>query len=155
MPATGRPAHPARAMPPNHQALTARYGAGVFDEFIVLYAPNWSPEYLDLGHRAAESAAGLAGSELPGLRELLTAYGSRPEELIHWAHTHNADRFFWIPTGTPDQWPTVLVAAGQLDQELLPGDSTSILLGLLTGSIRSRILPDDLPSDEPQFEPLP
>ncbi|WP_441251058.1 hypothetical protein [Kitasatospora sp. McL0602] len=134
--------------------LTNRYGPGVFDEFIVVYAPKWPNKFLDIGRRTEESTAILAAKEIPDIRARLAEYDSRPEELIHWASTHNADSFFWIPTGTPDQWPTLLVAARQFDQEILAGDSTDILLGLLSGSVQSGILPGDFPSEEPEFESL-
>ncbi|GAA1252027.1 hypothetical protein GCM10009665_48460 [Kitasatospora nipponensis] len=141
-------------VPPSHLALNARYGAGEFDEFVVVYALDWSNRYLDLGRRTAESSAALAGRELPALRALLAEYDRRPEELIHWASTHNGDSFFWVPTGEPDAWPTVLVSARQFDQEILTGDSPTVLLGLLSGAIRSHILPDDFPGPDPAFELL-
>ncbi|WP_051816811.1 hypothetical protein [Kitasatospora sp. NRRL B-11411] len=141
-------------IPPGHVTLTHHYGPGVFDDFIVVYAPNWPDKYLDIDFRTEESAAILAGKEIPDVRARIAEYQCGPEELIHWASTHNGDSFFWIPTGAPDQWPTLLVAARQFAQEILIGDSTEILLGLLSGSIRSSILPEDFPSGVPEFESL-
>ena len=141
-------------VPPAHVELTNLYGAGVFDEFIILYVYGHPNENFDIGSRTRESRSSLSRKEIPQLRSVLAAYNKRPEDLIHWGSSYNGDSFFWIPDGEPNQWPTLLVAARQFDQEVLVGDSTSVLLSLLTGATRTHILPDDFPSEEPMFEPL-
>ncbi|MGW7405287.1 hypothetical protein ACWGI9_16375 [Streptomyces sp. NPDC054833] len=65
--------------------------------------------------------------------------------------TDKADLLAWIARGDPDNWPTVIIQAGQLGAVVSPRSSTSTVLQLLTGSLRVPFFPGDFPSEQPEF----
>jgi hypothetical protein len=143
----------ALTIPPSYLALLSRYGPGRFDDFIAIYAPGCANMYLDLLYWTRVSSEMLAGKEMPHIREALRPFGVDPGDLIQWAGTDNADSFFWVPSGEPDGWPTLIVEAGQLDFTIIRDDAPGTLHSLLVGDVRCRFFPDDFPDDSPEFVP--
>jgi hypothetical protein len=139
--------------PPSYLGLLSRYGPGRFDDFIAIFAPGCTNMYLDLLYWTRVSSEMLAGKEMPHIREALRPFGVDPGDLIQWAGTDNADSFFWVPSGEPDGWPTLIVEAGQLDFTIIRDDAPGTLHSLLVGDVRCRFFPDDFPDDSPEFVP--
>jgi hypothetical protein len=138
-------------IPPGYDSLIRRYGAGRFDDFLAIYSPGHANRYLDILYWTETSREIMSRARVPALRAALEEYSIRPEELIQWGGTDNADSLFWIPSDRQGEWPTVIVAAGQLNFSIVPNCSTEAILGLVTGSLRCDFFPDDFPSQIPEF----
>ncbi|MET9856364.1 hypothetical protein ABZY57_25905 [Streptomyces sp. NPDC006450] len=151
----GRPAANAGdgpAVPPSHAELVKRYGAGCFDDFLWIYEEECPNEYLDIGQQTREAYDILSQADIPEIRSMLNEFGAVPEELIQWGRTDNADSLFWIPSGAPEDWPTLIVSAGQLDFLLVRSTSPGVVLGLLERSIRCSFVPAEFFDTAPTFE---
>ncbi|MGB3440390.1 MAG: hypothetical protein WBA97_16715 [Actinophytocola sp.] len=72
-------------------------------------------------------------------------------DLVAWGGTDNGDMLLWLPTGTPEKWPTWIGAARQFSHRVVHASSTRVVFDLLTGRLRTNIFPDDFPSDRPEF----
>lgn len=92
-------------------------------------------------------------------RVLLSEYHLSVSDLIKWGGTDNGDMLLWLPSGAPEEWPTLMVEARQFTHQVVQASSTTVVFDLLTGRLRTDIFPDDFPSDRPEFHteyrPLP
>jgi hypothetical protein len=138
-------------IPSSYDSLLRLYGAGRFDDFLAIYSPEHTNRYLDILYWTETSRDIMSRARVTALRAALGEYSIRPEELIQWGGTDNADSLFWIPSGRQDEWHTVIVAAGQLDFLIVPNCSTDVILGLVEGSLQCDFFPDDFPSQSPDF----
>lgn len=144
-----------RAIPGNHHDLVRAYGTGCFDEFLWIFAMGADNAHLDIDTATSATQSALRDKDVSALREALSRRHATPEELIQWGVTDNGDSLLWIPTGDPEDWPTIVIQAGQLDFVISPRSSTGVLLDLLTGELHLRFFPDDFPSSAPEFSPNP
>jgi hypothetical protein len=142
-------------IPPSHRALTDTYGTGCFDEFLWIYADGAENRHLDIASQTESVRSILREKKMPEIRTVLQTYGMTPEDLVQWGGTDNGDSLLWLPVGEPDQWPTIVIEAGQLSFTLLSGTSTAILLALLTRTATADAFPEDFPSDLPEFSANP
>ncbi|MFE4548584.1 hypothetical protein [Streptomyces sp. NPDC056785] len=140
-----------RAIPAGHQEMTDLYGAGSFDNFVSVYERRCLNLHLDIDENTRLSAVFMTAKSIPALRRALQDFGTGPEDLVQWGGTDNADSLYWIPAGPPDEWPTLIVEAGQLDFMVVPLGSPSVILGLLNGTLTCSFFPEDFPSAEPHF----
>lgn len=150
-----RPVRAGAVVPRGHRELNGVYGVGCFDEFLWIYGCGAENERLDIGERSREMQDILRGKEITALRASLSEYGVGPEDLVQWGTTDNGDSLLWIPAGDPEQWPTVLIAAGQLSFVTSQRTSAGVLLDLLTGALRVSFFPEDFPSENPEFSENP
>ena len=133
-------------IPESHLRLSDAYGAACFDEFLCIFADGHENEYLDIEAATARTRSVLRNKRIRELRDALREFGMAPESLIQWGATDNADVLLWIPAGDPEDWPTVVLQAGQLDFVVARRSSTGLLLDLLTGALRIPFFPEDFPS---------
>jgi hypothetical protein len=138
-------------LPADHRELTRTYGTGCFDEFLWIFADGAANARLDIRHQTEQLRSTLHGKPLDALRGVLNEQGACPGDLIQWGVTDNADVLAWIAVGEPDDWPTVIIQAGQLGAVVSREGSIATLLRLLTGSLRVPFFPEDFPSERPEF----
>lgn len=142
-------------IPPSHRRLTEAYGTGCFDEFLWIYADGADNLNLDIAASTESTRSILRDKDIPEIRDALSPYGLVPEDLVQWGGTDNGDSLLWLAVGEPDDWPTIIVEAGQLSFSVVSETSTTILLGLLTRAVVASPFPDDFPSGRPQFSTNP
>lgn len=140
-------------VPDDYARLIATYGLGCFDEFLWLFAEGAGAPHLDLAEQTRLMREILQRKKNPQFHAVLEESGVSAADLIQWATTSGADSFFWLPAGSPETWKTIVVEAGVLSFSVVDRTATSILLGLLDGTLRMPELADDFPSDEIGFEP--
>jgi hypothetical protein len=142
-------------VPESHLRLSHAYGAGCFDEFLWVFAGSSENEYLDIEAATAQTRSVLRSKQIPEVRHTLREFEMVPERLIQWGVTDNADVLLWIPAGDPEDWPTVVLQAGQLDFVVARRSSTGLVLDLMTRALRIPFFPDDFPSSRPRFSAKP
>ncbi|WP_151482638.1 hypothetical protein [Streptomyces albicerus] len=142
-------------VPESHLRLSHAYGAGCFDEFLWVFAGSSENEYLDIEAATAQTQSVLRSKQIPEVRYALREFEMVPERLIQWGVTDNADVLLWIPAGDPEDWPTVVLQAGQLDFVVARRSSTGLVLDLMTRALRIPFFPDDFPSSRPRFSAKP
>src|SRR4051794_30299381 len=141
------------AIPKDYAQLLESYGPGCFDDFLWIYGEGASNVHMDLRVNSEAMREIVQGKQNPGLHELLRSNAVAATDLIQWAGTDNADSFFWLTAGPPEQWKTLAVEAGFLTFTALPLHATSVIVNLLNGTLRLDFMPDDFPSPGAQFSP--
>jgi hypothetical protein len=143
-------------LPAEYKAFIETYGLGKIDDFLILYSPHATDRYLNLLTRGP--------IDLDALRELKTKHGDRevpyplfpdPNGLLPFGIDENGDGLYWLMEGTPDQWPVVVNEGRAPEYQTFNVPLTDFLTGILTKTLRCRIFPNDFPSPEPRFTPLP
>ncbi|MFJ9020743.1 hypothetical protein ACIRPU_12260 [Streptomyces sp. NPDC102259] len=118
-------------LPSSHAELLEVYGPGCFNDFFWIYDDGCPNTWLDIRARSQKATQILSGKRIPEIRAVLDEFELDPSSMIQWGVTDNADYVFYIPSGVPDEWPTLIVEAGQLSFQLLQQSAPEILLGLL------------------------
>lgn len=77
-----------------------------------------------------------------------------PGGVLPWGTTANGDRLFWQTVGLPDAWTVMVNAARSSTCETFTCSMTEFLAGLITGTIRSTIIPFAYLEREKLFEPF-
>jgi hypothetical protein len=144
-----------RQIPESHYDLVRTYGTGCFDDFLWIFAMGADNANLDIESSTGVMQSILRAKGAPDLREVLARYGVKPQDMIQWGSTDNGDSLLWIPAGEPENWPTIVIQAGQLAFVSSPRSSTGVVLDILTGELNIGFFPDDFPSDHPEFSTNP
>jgi hypothetical protein len=140
-------------LPDDYKALVDAYGSGMFNDFLLVFVPfsgNKNINLLEVQRPIMDAYRTMAQQGSDAAR-----YPAYPDEggLFPWARTDNGDVFYWRTEGEPDSWPTVLIESrfGFVEEYQQP--ATTLLAGLLDGSITSQAFPspDDF-GDDPFFE---
>jgi len=139
-------------LPLSHARLLEAYGPGSFNDFLWIYEQDCPNPWLDITQRSRETTRLLSRKQIPEIRSLLSHFGSNPSLLIQWGATDNADEIFWIPEGDPEEWPTLIVEAGQLSFQIVRQNSLELLLGLLEGTLDCPFFPEEFLTHPPAFE---
>lgn len=148
---TGPTTQSTQAVPADHHELMHAYGVGCFDEFLWVFADGAPNGNLDIAENTRRLRSILRDKSLPWLSRVLEEYPFSPHDLIQWGVTDNGDMLAWITSGEPEDWPTVIIQAGQLAAVVSPASSTTTVLHLLTGALRVPFFPSDFPSRRPEF----
>ncbi|MGI5369014.1 hypothetical protein [Streptomyces iakyrus] len=154
-PESGESEQSPQVVPPGHRELIHTYGVGCFDEFLWLFADGAPNSNLDITENTRRLRSILRDRALPRLSHVFDEFHCTPDQLIQWGVTDNADMLAWIATGDPENWPTVIIQAGQLGAVVSPTSSTATVLHLLTGALRVPFFPGDFPTDQPEFSADP
>ncbi|MGW0993221.1 hypothetical protein [Streptomyces sp. NPDC002520] len=139
-------------IPPSHAAMLEIYGPGCFNDFLWIYENGRPDIWPNIAARSRESSKILSGKEIPDIRSVLSRFGATPDELIEWGGTDNADSLFWVPVGTEDRWPTLIVEAGQLDFIMIEEQSPEVILSFLEGTLDCPFFPVEFIEQGPVFE---
>ncbi|MEU0894569.1 hypothetical protein [Streptomyces massasporeus] len=139
-----------QAVPAGHRELMRPYGVGCFDEFLWVFTNGAPNSNLDISENTRRLRSISGDEALPRLSHVLEEYQFSPHDLVQWGVTDNGDVPAWITTGSED-WPTVIIQAGQLAAVVSPASSTATVLHLLTGALRVPFFPSDFPSRRPDF----
>lgn len=138
-------------LPGDYKELTAAYPPGLFGDFLSVICPVYPVPTVDL--RAQIEAAQLtlrillrAGHELPCDRSLL----------VPVCTTENGNRVFWMrdPLTEPDRWPLVVNEPRGPEWSRFDGGIVEFLVGVLSGTTRIDVFPEDYPWDKPTFESI-
>ncbi|MEW5628854.1 hypothetical protein [Streptomyces hydrogenans] len=139
-------------VPPLHARLLEVYGPGSFNDFLWIFEQGCSNPWLDIDTLSRRAADILSKKKIPEIRSIVADFKSDLSHLIQWGATDNADEIFWIPTGHPEDWPTLIVQAGQLEFQLIRRSSLEVLHGLIGGELRCPFFPEDFLRHRPTFE---
>ena len=146
---------PAGRLPADFWSLVESYGVGSFDDFVWVLVPDAVNPHLNYDSRSTELLNALRevqrlGEEVPF--DLTPGH----EEILPWAFTDNGDVFYWITRDSdPARW-TVAVNESRSDEwEEVQASCTDALVLLLSARQRVTFFPDDFPSREPRFVPVP
>ena len=138
-------------LPDDYRALIDVYGAGLFDEELMVLAPGHPNENVDLLRQADRQLWGLryvrdqAGEELP--------YEPEPVSggLIPWAITGNGDVCYWRVADDPARWTVIVDEVRGGEWYPFDGTATEFLAGLFGGRVTAEFYGGDWPSDAPAF----
>lgn len=140
-------------LPDDYRALIGTYGAGRFDDFLVVFSPFTADGPGNLLHERQ--------AVLDGYRRRRRAFPHRfplpahpePGGLLPLGRTDNGDELFWLTTGHPERWAVVTFEARSADPERFPGGVVAFLVALFSGSERPSWLPEELSSLAHRFVP--
>ncbi|MCM2389787.1 SMI1/KNR4 family protein [Streptomyces albipurpureus] len=110
------------ALPSDYKWLAEMFGHGAFDEYLELFVPGACFSSRDIilnTKRSGEWARTNSGD----LWEPYDVYPA-PGGLLEWAHSEQADQFFWLTEGLdPDRWP--ILATPDLPDSWVRFDGTT------------------------------
>ncbi|MFI5915763.1 SMI1/KNR4 family protein [Dactylosporangium sp. NPDC051541] len=141
-------------LPRDYRQLISVYGGGQFDDHLYLLEPSSSRSGYDIARLQEERSQAL--DEIwkdgePKPRQLED--GAR---LIVWATTDDGQCVYWLvrPGQSADDW-TLLLQEGRGPQwEHFAMGCASFLAATLTGTVRSKLLSSDYPTDPHTFVPM-
>ncbi len=124
------------ALPPDYKALVATYGTGAFAGFLWVFNPftaNTNLALVPSVKRRLDSERAFRNSN-PGVSShpLHPAKGG----LLPWAITDNGDTLFWLTTGSPEQWPTLVNYARSVKYHRYDVGCAKFLARWLAGSLK-------------------
>lgn len=143
-------------LPVDYRDFVQRYGSGLLANFIRVFNPFSSFEYLALipsVHRISDIRRTLKSTE--GDEEVpYIVYPDAPG-LVPWGNDENGNTFYWLTSGAPDRWPTVVGEGRGRRWERFELPFTLFLAKTLTKEIECPIWPDDFPliPDDHVFQP--
>ncbi len=133
----------ATALPEDYKAFTNLYGSGKFDDFLYLFNPFAAPDS--------------GGNLITAQDEVLAAYTEtrskfpdklplppfpEPGGLLPFGRTDNGNDLYWVTEGDPAGWEVALFDGRGTRYELYPPTVTGFLVGLLSGTLQTTLLPD-------------
>lgn len=142
-------------LPNDYKGLVADYGAGYFDDFLLILQPYEANSNIDLlTQRSARLNAlrslGEQGESVPFNVE------PRKEQLLPWGATDNGDVCYWVtqPDKDPEEWTIAVNEARGPQWEQFNGSVTEFLAAVFSRMLKVSIFPSGFPSEEPLFEAL-
>jgi len=146
----------ALSLPSDYKDFVTQYGSGLLGNFIRVFNPFASSEYLALvpcvqriSKIRSESKTTEGDEEVP--------YGIYPNSpgIVPWGNDENGNTLYWLTDGSPENWP-IVVGEGRgrrWEQFALP--MTTFLAKALKGDAKCNIWPDDFPDVDADwvFEP--
>lgn len=145
-------------LPEDYKALIDTYGAGGFDDFVLMKAPG--------SHIPGTDLVAANGAEyMQDLEAIWDDLGERPEELaeegsylLAWANAEDGEELVWLvrPGQDPDDWTVMVLEEDLTEWEHYPMTCTGLLVGLISEEIVSSIvIPVHLGSETHAFRPYP
>ena len=134
-------------LPEDYKRIVCTYGTGYWMEFLWVLNPFSKGEYFNLQEQIR--------SQLDAEREIKKEYPEEipfpiyPEEggLLPWAMTDNGDRLYWLTSGLPEQWATIIYESRGPEYDKRKSSCSEILLRWVTGKIKIKVFPEDFNYD--------
>lgn len=138
------------AVPDDFKEIISVYGTGSIDRFIWILNPESKNDNLNFDK--AEyflSSYSVMKQDYPKNypRPQFPAEGS----FFPWAVTDNGETFVWIVEGAPNDWKIAIQGVDQETEEVYEMSTIEFLVALLSKKIKSKILPEEFPSDDVEF----
>jgi hypothetical protein len=136
------------SLPDDYKSLIDTYGMGSFGGLITVYNPFAHIEefnllyVLDTLHQADRQTQLLRGSGWTAVTpfELYPAPGG----LLPWGCAATfGDTFFWKVSGPPQSWETIFYHLRSGEYEVWKMSITEFIAGILSGKVKSVLLPED------------
>ena len=140
------------ALPPDYRDFVSTYGSGLLGNFIRVFNPFASSEYLALipsVERICKVRRELKATE--GDEEV--PYGIYPDSpgILPWGNDENGNTLYWLTTGHPETWPVIVGEGRGRAWQQFDMPMTSFLAAALSGDIECTIWPADFPNPPEDF----
>lgn len=137
-------------VPNDFKDLISVYGSGAIDGFVWLLNPASTNCHLNF-----DKSSYFLSSYRVMKEEFPDDYPRPPyperDSFFPWAVTDNGETFVWIVSGTPIEWKVGIHSVDQSIEEIYSMGTVEFLISLLRKEVKSRILPSQFPSENPQF----
>ncbi|WP_433043006.1 SMI1/KNR4 family protein [Dactylosporangium sp. CS-033363] len=140
-------------LPLDYKWLVDSYGAGSFDDFLYVLVPESPFPAIRLEGEVVRAQASLESLRRSSSSEV--PYGEG--ELLPVAKTDNGDAVFWVmrPVADPELWSIAVLEGRGVRWSDYAGGVVAFLADLLSGRHRISWFPDELPSSDVAFQPVP
>lgn len=144
-------------LPADYRDFVMTYGSGLLGNFIRVFNPFATSEYLALVP-SVERICGIRRELRATEGEEEVPYAVYPESpgIIPWGNDENGNTFYWLTSGSPGDWPTVVGEGRGRRWEEFGFTMTTFLAKALRGNVTCPIWPDDFPTapDDYVFNPF-
>lgn len=132
-------------LPGDYKQYISTYGSGKISDFLWIFNPFSKNKDLNLAIQAKKV--------LEVFRSMKTKYGisicpyqlfPEPDGLFPIGYTDNGDDLFWLTKGAPEEWRIIIHQTRSANYEEYKGNLSNFLTELLSGKLKSNILPVDL-----------
>lgn len=104
------------SFPGDYKEFMRHYGAGVIEDFLVVFDPSAAVAGQPAGDMADETSV---AQEVWEEVDTLPGVDAEPDQILAWATDGTADLLCWVRTGgRPDEWPVLVRARGRDAWEL-------------------------------------
>jgi hypothetical protein len=142
------------ALPSDYQMFVETYGAGSINDFLWIFTPGSSNEYLDLFQAIRSDGNMLRGIKAKLPEEFPIAVFPEPGGVLPFGATDNGDLLLWDTShGNPDMWSVVIVNPRDNRYCAFPGSMIQFLEALISGEWSCVLFPGDLFHEGTWFSP--
>src|ERR1044071_813520 len=140
-------------LPTDYKAFIQRFGTGSIDNFLWILNPFSKNQYLNLLEKGKIIADATKTSRRKCPQYHPYSVFPEPGGILPFGSTDNGDMLFWrTEADDPDKWTIVIADSRAPEYEEFPLSMTDFLANILGRTIRSKIFPDDFPSEHPVFK---
>ncbi|MCP4247706.1 MAG: hypothetical protein GY778_11710 [bacterium] len=140
------------SLPDDYKSFIDKYGTGGVADFIWILNPFTNNEHLNMRTNGEDLLRALRTlKEKWGLEEVPYPISPEPDGLFPWGITDNADVLYWLTRGAPSDWIVAVNEARGPLWETHDYPMVRFLVELLSGRVRSEILPVEEIAESPTF----
>ena len=136
-------------LPSDYRQFIELYGTGQIDEFVWIFSPSTTNEYVNLQSQVTAILRGLADSadQFPDVFGM--PRHPEPGGLLPFGSTDNGDNLFWVTKGPPDEWTVAVMGPRSPDIYKYNVGLVAFLRQLLSDEIQCKVFPEEFPADSP------
>jgi hypothetical protein len=139
-------------LPTDYKGFIAKFGSGLFANFIRVFNPFHKDPYISLLD-TAKTICDMYRDFKESEGEKVLPFALYPEEqgLLPWGNDENGNYIFWLTKGNASKWPTVVAEGRGPLWQRFDFPMTTFLAKILTKQIRCKIWPTSFPSKKRSF----
>jgi hypothetical protein len=138
-------------VPADYKQLIDRYGAGAFNDYVLIYGPGEDVQAFDLTVNGLYWDTYLKEEWADCAEAMPLPLRGRDITVLSWGATEDGLQLFWIaePGTPPEHWPVVFYRVEGEAWEFYPRSTVEVLLALVRNELPTELLPPSWPPDEP------
>jgi hypothetical protein len=133
----------ALALPDDYKRLVCAYGTGSWKGFLWVLNPFSANRHLNLLAQAQRQLAAERAIRTVWPRNVPFALYPEGGGLFPWGMTDNGNRLYWLTTGDPAAWPTVVYESRGPRHDRHELSCCAFLQHWVAGQLRVSVFPDD------------
>ena len=139
------------ALPTDYKQFIQLYGTGAINEFLVIWNPFASNEYVNLLQRSQVEGDAYRSTKSSYPHHFVDDVYPDLGGLLAFAATDNGEVLYWRTQGQPDQWTVSVYESRGPKHFDCNGSMTQFLIWLLTKTINCDVLPWQFLEMPPEF----
>ena len=136
-------------LPEDYKSFIGVYGTGVIDNFMGVYNPAATNNYLNLLWQTKTILEALRVTSVEFPSAFPMARFPEPGGFLPFAGTDNGDTVFWVTEGNPNAWTVAAMDARSPEVFSYEGGMVDFLIDVLSGCVQCPVFPSSFPGQKP------